>query len=143
MRIDGRCHCGFITYEADIDPERVVICHCTDCQTLTGSAFRTAVLTREGGFRLLSGELKTYVKTGESGHRRAQTFCPECGSPIHSTAEGDGPKVYSIRVGTTRQRYELVPRAQIWCRSAQPWLAKVGALPNSEDAGESTPRRMP
>jgi hypothetical protein len=58
MRIDGRCHCGFITYEADIDPERVVICHCTDCQTLTGSAFRTAVLTREGGFRLLSGELK-------------------------------------------------------------------------------------
>jgi len=58
MRIDGRCHCGFITYEADIDPEKVIICHCTDCQTLTGSAFRTAVLTREGGFRLLSGELK-------------------------------------------------------------------------------------
>jgi hypothetical protein len=58
MRIDGRCHCGFITYEADIDPERVVICHCTDCQTLTGSAFRTAALTHEGGFRLLSGELR-------------------------------------------------------------------------------------
>ncbi len=132
MRIDGRCHCGFITYEADIDPERVIICHCTDCQTLTGSAFRTAVLTREGGFRLLSGELKTYVKTGESGQRRAQTFCPECGSPIHSTAEGDGPKVYSIRVGTSRQRYELVPRAQIWCRSAQPWLADVRGLPKSE-----------
>ena len=132
MRIDGRCHCGFITYEADIDPEKVIICHCTDCQTLTGSAFRTAALTREGGFRLLSGELKTYVKTGESGHRRAQTFCPECGSPIHSTAEGDGPKVYSIRVGTTRQRYELVPRAQIWCRSAQPWLSELGSFSKSE-----------
>jgi len=32
MRIDGRCHCGFITYEAEIDPEMALICHCTDCQ---------------------------------------------------------------------------------------------------------------
>ena len=34
MRIHGRCHCGFIAYEAEIDPEKVMICHCTDCQTL-------------------------------------------------------------------------------------------------------------
>jgi len=41
MKIDGRCHCGLITYEKEIDPEKVMICHGTDCQTLTGSAFRT------------------------------------------------------------------------------------------------------
>jgi len=35
MRIDGQCHCGLISYEAEIDPEKVMICHCTDCQTLT------------------------------------------------------------------------------------------------------------
>jgi hypothetical protein len=132
MRIDGRCHCGFITYEADVDPEKVMICHCTDCQTLTGTAFRTVALTREGGFKLLSGELKTYVRTGESGARRPQAFCPECGSPIYSTSEGDGPKIYSIRVGTSRQRQELLPRGQIWWRSAQPWIADVGSLPKSE-----------
>jgi len=33
MKIEGRCHCGFITYEAKIDPAKVMICHCTDCQT--------------------------------------------------------------------------------------------------------------
>ncbi len=58
MQIDGRCHCGFITYEAEIDPEKVIICHCTDCQTLSGSAFRTVALTREGEFNLLSGHLR-------------------------------------------------------------------------------------
>jgi hypothetical protein len=125
MMIDGRCHCGFITYQADIDPDQVMICHCTDCQMLSGSAFRTVVLTRVGGFELLSGDPKTYVKTAESGARRVQTFCPECGSPIYATSEGDGPKVYSIRVGTITQRRELVPRAQIWCRSAQPWAADI------------------
>ena len=41
MKIDGGCHCGYITYEATIDSEQIGICHCTDCQTLSGSAFRT------------------------------------------------------------------------------------------------------
>jgi hypothetical protein len=67
MKIDGRCHCGYITYEAEIDPEKVMICHCIDCQTLSGSAFRTVVFTHEDTFKLLSGELKIYVKTGERG----------------------------------------------------------------------------
>jgi hypothetical protein len=88
MRIEGRCHCGFITYEAEVDPEKVMICHCTDCQTLSGSAFRSVVLTRENGFKLLSGTLKSYVKTAESGARRPQTFCPEVGHFV--IGEGHG-----------------------------------------------------
>ena len=43
MKIDGTCHCGNITYQAEIDPDQVYICHCTDCQTISGSAFRWAV----------------------------------------------------------------------------------------------------
>ena len=35
MRIDGGCHCGFVTFEAEADPEKVAICHCTDCQSST------------------------------------------------------------------------------------------------------------
>lgn len=81
MKIDGGCHCGHVAYEAEIDPAKVVICHCTDCQTLSGSAFRTVVPTTLGTFRLLSGTLRAYVKTGESGNKRQQTFCPNCGSP--------------------------------------------------------------
>ena len=113
--IDGRCHCGYITYEAEIEPEKVMICHCTDCQTLSGSAFRTIAFTREGTFKLLSGELKVYAKTGESGTKRPQSFCPECGTPIYSSTIGDGPKVHVIRVGTIRQRDQLVPKVQLWC----------------------------
>jgi hypothetical protein len=128
MKIDGRCHCGYISYEAEIEPEKVVICHCTDCQTLSGSAFRTVALTRENAFRLLSGEPKIYVKTGEGGTKRAQSFCPECGTPIFSSTVGDGPKVYGVRVGTARQRDQLVPKIQLWCRSSQSWLADLGTL---------------
>jgi len=132
MKIDGRCHCGYIAYEADVDPEKVMLCHCADCQTLSGSAFRTVVFTRENTFKLLSGELKIYVKTGESGTKRPQSFCPECGTPIYSSTTGEGPKVHVIRVGTVSQRDQLIPKLQLWCRSSQRWLHDLGSIPKLE-----------
>jgi hypothetical protein len=125
MRIDGACHCGRIAYEAELQPDAVMVCHCTDCQTLSGSAFRTVALTVPGGYRLLSGEPRIYVKVAESGRRRQQAFCGDCGSPLYATSEGPEPKVHSVRLGTCRQRAELRPRQQIWHRSALPWLADL------------------
>ncbi len=54
MKIDGRCHCGAITYEAEVDPAKVIICHCTDCQTLSGTVFRVNVPSEGDSFRLRS-----------------------------------------------------------------------------------------
>lgn len=132
MKVDGQCHCGRIRYEADIDPERVVVCHCTDCQSLSGSAFRTVAFTHEDGFRLLAGEPRIYVKIADSGNERAQGFCGDCGSAIYATSVGDGPKAYGLRVGTITQRAELPPGRQIWCRSALPWTQDLGTLPRVE-----------
>jgi hypothetical protein len=132
MKIDGACHCGHIKYEAEIDPKDVGICHCTDCQTLSGSAFRTIAFTREGSFKLLSGELKVYVKTGESGTDRLQSFCPNCATPIYSKTVGEGPKVHSLRAGTVRQRNELIPQFQLWTRSEQDWISHLPSVPKRE-----------
>jgi hypothetical protein len=109
MKIDGACHCGSITYEAEADPEMTGICHCTDCQTLSGSAFRSVVPSRHGSFKLISGEPKIYVKTAESGIKRQQAFCPDCGTPIYSTTVDAGPKVHSIRVAPSVSVTNLCP----------------------------------
>lgn len=132
MKIDGGCHCGQIRYEAEVDSEQVEVCHCTDCQTLSGSAFRSVVPALEGTFKLLTGELKTYVKTAENGAKRAQVFCPNCGTPIYSTAAGSGSSFFGIRLGTVRQRGELRPKAQYWCRSAQEWVMHLGSVKKVE-----------
>jgi hypothetical protein len=128
MKIDGACHCGYITFEAEADPARTSICHCTDCQTLSGSAFRLSIPAAEGTFKLTGGEPAVYVKTAESGSKRAQGFCPRCGTSIYATSVGDGPKTYNVRVGSVRQRDQLVPKRQIWARSRQPWLAELGTI---------------
>lgn len=128
MYVDGSCHCGAIAYEADVDPAHVVVCHCTDCQVLSGTAFRVVVATRPGTFRFVRGEPKTYVKIGASGNPREQTFCGDCGSPIYSAPPGPQPKVVSLRAGTLNQRADLVPSHQFWVRSSLPWVPHLASV---------------
>jgi len=128
MKVEGRCHCGRITYEATVDPALVTICHCTDCQLLTGSAFRVTVPAPRETFSLLTGQPKVYVKTADSGRKRAHAFCPDCGTPIHSSAPVD-PTSYSLRVGCLQQRAELRPRRQNWCDSALGWALNLEGVP--------------
>ncbi len=131
MKIEGGCHCGAITYRAEVDPDKTSICHCTDCQQLTGTAFRVTVPAAEADFEITKGTPKIYVKTAESGNKRQQAFCADCGSPLYATSVGDGPKIYGLRAGTSRQRDQLVPRKQIWHRAALSWLPELDAIPAS------------
>ena len=135
MKIDGACYCGEVAYEADVNPESVTICHCTDCQATAGTAFRTIVPATAETFRVISGAPKTYVKTAESGNQRALAFCGICGTHVWASDAGDDPGRISIRGGTVRQRDQLPPRRQVWCRSAQPWLAELGSLPGVDMQG--------
>jgi hypothetical protein len=129
MKINGGCHCGDITFEAEADPNNTSICHCTDCQQLTGTVFRTSVRAQPGTFKILTGEPAVYIKTAESGNKRAQAFCRRCGSPIYATSPGgDEPKIYNIRLGIVRQRDQMPPKVQIWCRSAEPWLGDLSTI---------------
>ena len=132
MKIEGSCLCGYIKYEAEVDTNDVSVCHCTDCQTLSGSAFRVGVPVPEENYKLLAGQPKTYVKTAESGAKRAQVFCPECGSALYSTSVGEGPKVFRVRVTGSNQRDEFTPNSQGWFRSALHWVKDLGAIPAAQ-----------
>jgi hypothetical protein len=131
MRIDGGCHCGFITYQGEADPTKAGICHCTDCQALTGTAYRVSVPVDGATFKL-SGTPTVYVKTADSGNKREQAFCPRCGSPIYAASPGPEPRTYSIRLGTVRQRRELAPKLQIWTQSKLDWVDDLSRVPSAE-----------
>ena len=133
MKVDGACACGAIRIEADADPENTNMCHCADCQTATGTAFRVSVRV-QGAMLKVTGKPGIYVKTtADSGNPRVQAFCASCGSPLYSTTVGDGVQpLYMLRVGILRQRDQFVPKRQIWWRSAQPWVTKIADVPKHE-----------
>ncbi len=126
MKIDGGCHCGAIRYEGAIDPENVIICHCSDCQAMSGAPYRVNVPVLTEQFTL-RGEPKRYVKIGSSGSEVVTTFCGTCGSPLYSH-KGDNPRYVNLRLGGVRQRAELPPKKQGFCNSAMPWAWDIGEV---------------
>lgn len=132
MKIDGRCHCGQVTFEAEADPDTTTVCHCTDCQTMSGGPFRAVVRARPGTFALKSGRPTEYRKTADSGNVRVLAFCSTCGSALYSTSVGDEPKVYNVRVGAVAQRDQLIPLRQIFVRSRQGWVSHLGSITQFE-----------
>lgn len=127
MQVDGQCHCGAIAYEATVDAGKATICHCADCQSFSGGPFRASAPAKAADFHLLKGSPRVYVKVAESGARRAQGFCGDCGSSLYSTTAED-PKFYNLRLGAMLQRAEIVPQRQIWCESSLPWAQDISGL---------------
>jgi hypothetical protein len=127
MQIDGACHCGAVSFTAEVDPGRVMVCHCTDCQVLSGAPFRAVVAAPCDSLRV-RGQTKHYVKVAQSGNRRAQVFCPECGTPLWATAP-ENPTSVILRLGCIRQRAQLRPAVQIWRHSALPWVDDLASVP--------------
>lgn len=136
MDINGACLCGDITWEAVIDPALVGVCHCTDCQTVGGTAFQFTTRVARHNFRLLSGTLTTYIKVAESGNPRAMSFCGRCATMIH-TGNTDETGLLSLRLGGCHQKHELTPQFQIWCQSAMQWAEFEGGIKMSDQGGIS------
>lgn len=139
MHVSGRCLCGHVNFTAEIDPAKVIVCHCTDCQRNSSTAFGTVVGVVDERFTLKTGDLKTYVKTADSGTKRALKFCPECGTRVYAKTLGEGTQFMGLRVGTLDQRAELVPAAQAYTRSAAPWLGRLAEIPAYEGSLAGSP----
>jgi hypothetical protein len=127
MKIDGACHCGQVRFTAEIDASRVTVCHCSDCQVMSGAPFRAIAFAAVDSM-VVHGQTKTYVKVAESGNRRAQVFCPECATPLWG-GPAENATAVGIRLGCVTQRAALAPVQQIWQRSAMPWLDRLAAVP--------------
>ena len=148
MRIDGACHCGNIAFEAEVDPETVRICHCTDCQTMSGSLFR-ANIQADGeyvpaGARHAENLHQNGGQREPSGRRRSVA---DCGTGLYATSPTN-PTSYGLRVGTIAQRAMFRPAQQIWCQSELPWTSQVSRLARREgewpghEAGDAADERV-
>ncbi len=125
-KIEGGCLCGQVRYSADAEPVFVGVCHCTDCQHFTGSAFATVLAVPAPSLKV-SGGLKTYTKRGDTGKPIHRRFCAECGSGILDEADAL-PGMTMVNVGTLDDHSWVKPQSEIYCDSAQPWVHLGGEL---------------
>jgi hypothetical protein len=118
--MDGKCLCGAIRYSFDPVPGLVFVCHCTDCQAWTGSAFGSFAVVKANEFRL-EGKPKAYAGKGDSGRAITRYFCGTCGSSMYSEL-AKAPGFVVISVGTLEGGGELTPRRHSWVKRKHSWV---------------------
>jgi len=82
LPLTGGCQCGALRYAIAAEPLSVYLCHCTDCQKQTGSAFGMSVLVPREALIYTSAHPMTWEKTADSGRKMDGEFCATCGVRI-------------------------------------------------------------
>ena len=108
----GGCMCRAVRYEATTPPSAFFLCHCRECQYVSG------------------GEPAS-VLVSEAGNRVTRLFCPTCGTPVFSELEA-APEIAIVKAGTLDDARTLKPQAVVWTRSANAWAHLPLDLPHFE-----------
>ena len=117
----GGCLCGRVRYTASAEPAFTGICHCRNCQRVTGSAFMTVLGFAKEAVQI-EGERKIYQDTSDAGRPLYRGFCPDCGSSVTSEVTVM-PGVLMILAGTLDDPSAVQPAMELYCSSAQPWVS--------------------
>jgi hypothetical protein len=127
--IEGGCRCGACRYTLSTDAiPPVYCCHCTDCQTWSGSAFtQQAVISP--GLVVAVGPVAEIQLTAPSGAVSTQHLCETCGTRLWST-NSKRPGIALMRAGTFDASQTIVPRAHIWTLSKQAWVVLPKNIPS-------------
>src|SRR6185369_3220330 len=96
--VTGGCLCGGIRYEyvGEIGPANY--CHRADCRRSTGSAFNIGVSVDAAKFRIVKGNPRGFMKSGDSGNQLTRHFCWECRSPLY-TSSPRHPETFYVKAG--------------------------------------------
>lgn len=105
------------------------LCHCTDCQKISGSAYSVNNVVPDDGFKV-TGNPKVYTKTADSGKTINSYFCGDCGSTLYR--DGDNfPGMKIVKVGVLDDKEALndaKPGVELFSPTRPNW---VPALPGA------------
>ena len=119
--LKGSCYCSDVHYESSELPFEISICHCIDCQKVSGApfvgwaAFPKSALTWHGD---MTQQKRSSIAT--------RTFCNSCGTPFGMVYDCH-PNTVSIALGTV-DAGSIVgslpkPGEHIFLQSKASWLS--------------------
>lgn len=120
MRRQASCSCGALTIEADGEPVRISVCHCTACQRRTGSPFGQQARYPRSALTI-RGDSTCYTRRGDSGEPVHMHFCPRCGSTVYYLL-GVLPDMVGIPVGAFADSAFPPPRVSVYSELKHPWV---------------------
>ncbi|MEA3044074.1 MAG: hypothetical protein QOH47_1912 [Sphingomonadales bacterium] len=131
-RLEGGCACGEVRYRLNSAPIFVHCCHCTSCQTETGSAFVLNALIESGRVETIAGDAEPIMTPSQSGRGQQIWRCPACRIALWSNYGAAADILRFVRVGTLDDPAALPPDVHIYTRSKLPWVKLPDGVPAFE-----------
>lgn len=116
----GGCLCGKTRYQLLEDPLIAYACHCTDCQTASGSGFALCLTTPLTAIRVFEGDVSRRTIRFPDAREWNFAVCPDCETRLWSERRAT-PEIVSLRAGTLDDTSWVYPVAHIWVSSAIDW----------------------
>ncbi|MHC4105445.1 MAG: GFA family protein [Planctomycetota bacterium] len=133
-QLTGGCLCKEVRYQYQGELKEAAYCHCPDCRRTTGSAFCVGVGVEAKNLEIISGIVKAYTKTADSGNKITREFCPKCGSPLFTKVDAF-PHTVWIKAGSLDEPELIKPTHQTWTGKAVKWAYIDDDLPSFPQAG--------
>ena len=117
-RTTGGCLCGRVRVAAAGSPLRVGLCHCLDCRKHHGALFHASAIFAESAVEA----------TGDPASYKGRFFCPDCGSSVFSTSDGE----VEIHLGALDEPGVFAPSYELWTTRRETWLPPFEGLERFE-----------
>ncbi len=116
--ITGSCLCGEVTFECDDAFNAFHLCHCTQCQKVTGSAHVSNLFTDNDNICWISGEeqIRRYDLPGRT---ITSAFCGKCGSPVPYLSKSG--KALVVPAGCLDKAPNITPQDNIFWSERALW----------------------
>ena len=121
-RAEGGCTCGEVRYRIVGSPLFVHCCHCTKCQTESGTAFALNAMIEADRVETIAGAAEPTMTPTESGNPQRVWRCPRCKVALWSNYGGAGDLLCFVRIGTLDDASAFGPDIHIYTRSKLPWV---------------------
>lgn len=115
----GGCQCGQVRYRVPRVPLALYVCHCTECQKQSASAFGISFSIPRHTLNVVNGLPSFWSRRTARGHALECAFCGICGSRLWHQSSGY-PDSLNIKGGSLDDPIDLSSATHIWVSSKLP-----------------------
>ncbi len=126
----GECLCGKVKFKITQKITDIVMCHCSECRRVQGSAFATNGNVENSNFVFLTGE--NNLTEFKENTDKSRFFCKSCGSPIMAKLR-QNPKHTRIRLGTISSDVNEPIEKHIFVKSKANWDIICDNIPKHKE----------
>ena len=108
------------TKKINSNPDATSFLSFGSCPATGNFRFNIGIRVDAAALSIVTGQVKSFTKTADSGNKITREFCPKCGSPLFTKAPSK-PEFVWIKAGSLDDSTGIKPNNQIWTDAAVPW----------------------